>query len=144
MTTAIEPVFRYEQISSKAYEHPADRAATSALRSIPLMDTVIKRLTDLTHERRLRQILTGNAVRVGVVEWVRAGDFDRIRSGHYVRRGTEPPTSAEFESAVAHYRERFSAMLERTAGGIQRLGAQLDAWLKGRSTPPDGDGSEGS
>ena len=63
---AIELAQRYEQISAKAYEHPADRAATSALNSVPLLDTVIKRLTDLGHERRLRQTLMGNAVRLGV------------------------------------------------------------------------------
>ncbi len=62
---AIELAHRYEQISAKAYEHPADRAATSALHSVPLLDKVIKRLTDLGHERRLRQIVMGNAVRVG-------------------------------------------------------------------------------
>ena len=33
---ADRPDFRYERISPKAYEHPADRAATSALLSIPL------------------------------------------------------------------------------------------------------------
>jgi Zn-dependent protease with chaperone function len=62
---AIEVARRFEQISPKAYEHPADRAATSALHSVPLLDTVIKRLTDLGHERRLRQIVMGNAVRIG-------------------------------------------------------------------------------
>jgi hypothetical protein len=62
---AIELEHRYERISSKAYEHPADRAATSALHSVPLLDKVIKRLTDLGHERRLRQIVMGNAVRIG-------------------------------------------------------------------------------
>src|SRR3984885_7042820 len=62
---AIELAHRYEQISAKAYEHPADRAATSALHSVPLLDKVIKRLTDLGHERRLRQIVMGNAVRIG-------------------------------------------------------------------------------
>ena len=62
---AIEVTRRFEQISPKAYEHPADRAATSALHSVPLLDTVIKRLTDLGHERRLRQIVMGNAVRIG-------------------------------------------------------------------------------
>ena len=62
---AIELAHRYEQISAKAYEHPADRAATSALHSVPLLDKVIKRLTDLGHERRLRQIVMGNAVRLG-------------------------------------------------------------------------------
>jgi hypothetical protein len=29
----IDPALRYEDISPKAYEHPADRAATAALRS---------------------------------------------------------------------------------------------------------------
>jgi Zn-dependent protease with chaperone function len=329
MAAAIEPAFRFDQISPKAYEHPADRAATSALRSIPLMDSVIKRMTDLTHERRLRQILIGNAVLIGdkqipqlwsrynrcagaldlesvpdlyvsqtpmanamtvgaktplvviysglvspfdeeevdsvlahelghvlsehyyyttalvllsqflktsvpgrltqlpiramyvallewartaelssdrasalvmgdplitcrllmklaggplegisldafiaqatdyaeeedlfarwgrawieigmthpfpvrrvreLLLWVRSGDFDRIRSGSYVRRGSEPPPSAEFQSAVAHYRERFSQMLDRTAGGITRLAAQFDSWLKGTGQRDD-------
>ena len=322
----IEPVRRYDEISSKSYEHPADRAATSALHSIPLMDTVIKRLTDVAHERRLRQILVGNAVRIGdnqvpslwaayrlsghvldvdplpdlyvsqtpevnamtvgaknpvviinsglagaykddeiqailahelghvlsehyyyttvlillknflstsipgrlarlpiqamymallewaraaelssdrasalvmadpmatcrmlmrlaggalegmnldtfitqateyaeeddlfarwgrawieiglthpfavrrvreLVLWVKTGEFDRVRGGSYVRRGHEPPPSAEFDAAVAHYRARFSATLERTTGGIQRLVNQFDDWLKSRSS----------
>src|SRR5579871_90298 len=56
---------RYEGLSAKAYEHPADRAATSALHAIPMMDKVIKRLTDVALERRLNQILVGNAVRIG-------------------------------------------------------------------------------
>ena len=62
---AIEVVRGYERISPKAYEHPADKAATSALHSVPLLDTVVKRLTDLGHERRLRQIVIGNAIRLG-------------------------------------------------------------------------------
>ncbi len=320
---ALEAAFRYENISAKAYEHPADRAATSALHSVPLMDRVVKRLTDLAHERRLRQILVGNSVRVGpqqvpdlwaeyrrcgsvldidpvpelyvtqtpspnamtvgakrplvivysglvgsyehdevgavlghelghvlsehyyfttallllsrflqgslprslvglpiralyvallewaraaelsgdragaltmgdplvtcrvlmrlaggalpgmsldafitqateyaeeddlfarwsrawievglthpfavrrvreLVGWVAGGDYDRIRGGTFVQRGQEPPPSAQFDAAVAHYRERFSEMLERTSGGVQRLIGQLDDWLKG-------------
>ena len=32
---------------------------------MPLLDTVVKRLTDLGHERRTRQIVIGNAVRIG-------------------------------------------------------------------------------
>jgi Zn-dependent protease with chaperone function len=61
----VDPGLRYEGISPKAYEHPADRAATAALRSIPLMDAFIKRLCDFGQERRLRQVLLGNAVRIG-------------------------------------------------------------------------------
>jgi Zn-dependent protease with chaperone function len=56
---------QFREISPKAYEHPADRAATSALHAVLLLDTVVKRLTDLGHERRTRQIVMGNAVRLG-------------------------------------------------------------------------------
>jgi len=320
---SIEAARRYTDISAKAYEHPADRAATSALHAVPLLDKVIKRLTDLGHERRLRQMVMGNAVRVGehqipelwsdyvqcasildlpvipdlyvtndpvvnaltigaktpivivrsalvadyeraetqsvlghelghvlsehyyytsalvllkqfmdgalprslllglpargmylaLLEWARAaelsadrasalvmadplapcrvlmriaggalpgmdfdaflkqasayeneddlfsrhsrfwvelslshpiavrrvkelmlwvqsGEYDRIVDGSYPRRGAEPPTSVEFDAAVAHYRERFSAFLDRTAGSAQELARQLGDWLK--------------
>ena len=53
----IELARRYDQISAKAYEHPADRAATSALHAVPLLDTVIKRMTDLGQERQVRQMV---------------------------------------------------------------------------------------
>jgi Zn-dependent protease with chaperone function len=330
---AIGPAYRFEQISAKAYEHPADRAATSALNSVPLLDKVIKRLTDLGHERRLRQMLMGNAVRLGAEQvpdvwanyvqctaildlesvpdlyvinnpnvnamaigaktpmvvvnsslissypstdmrtvlahevghvlsehvyyttallllkqfmegalpkslllglpvrgmyfallewsraaelssdraaalvmgdplapcrvlmrlaggalpgmnldaflkqateyddeddifsrhsrfwaelslthpiavrrvkeltaWVQSGEYDRIRAGNYPRRGHEPPPSAEFAAAVAHYGEKFSKFLDRTAGNVQDLGKQLGGWLKKwQSTDPDDD-----
>jgi Zn-dependent protease with chaperone function len=61
---SLQETFRYDQISPKSWEHPADRAATAALRSIPLMDKVLKKLVDITHERRLRQVLIGNAVQI--------------------------------------------------------------------------------
>src|SRR3984893_2465525 len=61
----VDPALRYEGISPKAYEHPADRAATAALRSIPLMDQLVRRLCDFGHERRFRQVLLGNAVHIG-------------------------------------------------------------------------------
>ncbi len=55
---------RFEAISPKAFEHPTDRAATAALRSIPLMDKVLKRLLDIGQERRVRQLLIANAVQI--------------------------------------------------------------------------------
>ena len=325
---AIEVARTYEQISPKAYEHPADKAATSALHSVPLLDTVVKRLTDLGHERRLRQIVMGNAIRLGpeqvpavwgtyvrsctildldvvpdlyvindpqinamtigakkpivivnssmlrsfdekgvetvlaheaahvlsehytyttalvllsqfllgalprslllglpvramylallewsraaelsadraaalvmadplqpcrvlmelaggsvpgmnfeaflkqasdydseddlfsrhtrfwselnlthpvavrrvkeLTEWVQTGAYDRIRDGDYPRRGEEPPPSKEYEDAVAHYRERFSRILDRTAGGVQEIGKRLGGWLERWQSP---------
>ncbi len=331
---AVELARRYEQISAKAYEHPADRAATSALHAVPLLDKVIKRLTDLGHERRLRQIVMGNAVRVGpeqmpslwsdyvacssvldlpatpdlyvtndpvvnamtigaktpivivrsslvgsyedhetqtvlghelghvlsehyyyttalvllkqfldgalprslllglpargmylallewaraaelsadraaalvmadplepcrvlmriaggalpgmsfesflkqaadyegeddlfsrhsrfwvelslthpiavrrvkeMIEWVQSGDYDRIVGGSYPRRGEEPEPSVEFNAAVAHYGERFSRFLDRTAGSVQDLGKKFGDWLN--KTAPRQNGGDG-
>jgi Zn-dependent protease with chaperone function len=59
---AIEP---YPGISSKAYEHPADRAATAALKAIPMLDTVVRKLIEFRYERALRQFYLGNSVKVG-------------------------------------------------------------------------------
>jgi Zn-dependent protease with chaperone function len=78
---SLQETFRYEQISSKAYEHPADRAATAALRSVPLMDKVLKRLMDIGHERQLRQVLIANAVQISGTQvpelWAR---YNRLAS----------------------------------------------------------------
>ncbi len=58
---ALEP---YPEISSKAYEHPADRAATAALKSVPMLDTVVRRLVEFRYERALRQFYLGNSVKI--------------------------------------------------------------------------------
>lgn len=57
--------FRLENISSKAYEHPADRAATAALQSIPKLDVVVRKLIELQYERALRQVLLASSVKLG-------------------------------------------------------------------------------
>jgi Zn-dependent protease with chaperone function len=57
--------YRLKGISPKAYEHPADRAATAALKSIPYMDTVVRKLIELGYERALRQAYLGSSVRLG-------------------------------------------------------------------------------
>jgi hypothetical protein len=65
-----------------------------------------------------------------LVACVQSGDFDRIRSGSYIRRGEESPPSAEFDAAVRHYRGRFTAMIERTIGGVNKLSNQITTWLR--------------
>ena len=87
----------------------------------------------LTHPFAVRRVKE-------LVKWVSEGDFDRIRGGSYIRRGQEPPVTKEFESAVSHYRERFTSVFERTAGGLQRVAEQLSTWLRERS--PEGEGEE--
>jgi len=52
-------------ISARAFQHPADRAATAALASIPYLDTVVRKLVELGYERALRQSYLGSSVRLG-------------------------------------------------------------------------------
>jgi Zn-dependent protease with chaperone function len=56
---------RLTGISPKAYEHPADRAATAALHSVPMLDTVVRKLIELQYERALRQQFLAGSIRVG-------------------------------------------------------------------------------
>jgi Zn-dependent protease with chaperone function len=59
---SVEP---YPNISSKAYEHPADRAATAALSAVPMLDTVVRKLIEWGYERALRQSFLGSSIKVG-------------------------------------------------------------------------------
>ena len=56
---------KLEGISPRAFEHPADRAATAALRSVPMLDTVVRKLVELQYERALRQALLAGSVKLG-------------------------------------------------------------------------------
>lgn len=65
---------RYPAISPAAFQHSADRAATAAPGSIPVIHQVVKRLSEMR--------------------------FDRIRSGSYVRRGQEAPPDRGYPGAT--------------------------------------------
>ena len=65
MTTSLPEDQRLKNLSSKAYEHPADRAATAALQSIPALDVVVRKLIEYGYERALRQQLLASSVRLG-------------------------------------------------------------------------------
>src|SRR5438067_3803602 len=56
---------RLTRISPKAYEHPADRAATAALKSIPGLDAVVRKLIEFRYERAFRQGLKAASIRLG-------------------------------------------------------------------------------
>ena len=64
MTTPAE-AYRLTGISPKAYEHPADRAATAALSAVPMLDLVVRKLIEFGYERALRQTYLGASVRLG-------------------------------------------------------------------------------
>jgi len=57
--------YQLKRISSKAYEHPADRAATAALHAVPHLDTVVRKVIEFGYERALRRGVLGSAVRLG-------------------------------------------------------------------------------
>jgi Zn-dependent protease with chaperone function len=75
MTTLPEDQ-RLQAISPRAFEHPADRAATAALKRLPMLDTVVRKLVELGYERALRQELLAGAVRVG------PGQLPRVWADH--------------------------------------------------------------
>jgi Peptidase family M48 len=56
-------------LSSRAYEHPADRSALVALRRLSGFDVVLRRLSGLVGERRLRLLYLASAVRVGEAQF---------------------------------------------------------------------------
>jgi Zn-dependent protease with chaperone function len=60
-----EVAWKLEGISPRAYQHPADRAATAALAKVPYLDEVVRRLISLGYERALREASLGSAVKLG-------------------------------------------------------------------------------
>ena len=63
--TVPETAWKLDRISPRAYQHPADRAATAALAKVPYLDEVVRRLIALGYERALRAASLGAAVRLG-------------------------------------------------------------------------------
>jgi Zn-dependent protease with chaperone function len=61
----LESAWKLEGISPRAYQHPADRAATAALQKVPYLDQVVRQLVALGYERALRAAALGSAVRLG-------------------------------------------------------------------------------
>src|SRR5687767_10018335 len=52
-------------ISSRSWEHPADRAALNSLRALPGFDEMLRKVMGMLGERGVRQLFLANAVRVG-------------------------------------------------------------------------------
>jgi len=63
--TLPDQTYRLEGISPRAFQHPADRAATAALKQVPYLDSVVRKLIELGYERALREAYLGSSVRLG-------------------------------------------------------------------------------
>jgi Zn-dependent protease with chaperone function len=117
---SVEP---YRNISAKAYEHPADRAATAALQAVPMLDTVVRKLIEWRYERALRQFYLGNSIKVSETQlpelWNSYRGVHRIldMSGDYGVYVTSPvPGSAQAIGSSDH------AMIVMDSELLQRLG----------------------
>jgi Zn-dependent protease with chaperone function len=64
MTLPVD-AYKLPQLSPRAYQHPADRAATAALNRVPYLDQVVRKLVSLGYERAFRVAALGRAVRLG-------------------------------------------------------------------------------
>ncbi|MBN2440286.1 MAG: M48 family metallopeptidase [Spirochaetales bacterium] len=61
---AKEKKILFHNINPKAWEHPADRAALSALKQIPGLDVILKNLLGVMNEKSFRLLFLASAVRV--------------------------------------------------------------------------------
>jgi Zn-dependent protease with chaperone function len=66
---------RFPGISSRAYEHPADRSALVALRKLTGFDTVFKALSAMLPERSLRLLFLSDSVRVSERQFSHLNDM---------------------------------------------------------------------
>ncbi|MEV6728684.1 M48 family metallopeptidase [Streptomyces sp. NPDC051364] len=73
---------RFPGISSRAYEHPADRSALVALRKLSGFDTVFKALSGLLPERSLRLLFLSESVRVGETQFPHL--YEMLRDACYI------------------------------------------------------------
>ncbi|OII59858.1 peptidase M48 [Streptomyces sp. CC53] len=73
---------RFPGISSRAYEHPADRSALVALRKLSGFDTVFKAVSGLLPERSLRLLYLSDSVRVGETQFARLHEM--LRDACYI------------------------------------------------------------
>ncbi|RAY10718.1 peptidase M48 [Actinomadura craniellae] len=80
---------RFPGISSRAYEHPADRSALVALRSLTGFDTVLRRMSGLFSERAIRLTYLAGSVRAGENQFRHLHDL--VRDASYILDLPEVP-----------------------------------------------------
>ena len=80
---------RLTDISPRAYEHPADRGALVALRSLTGFDTLVKSVFGRINERSLRLMFLSSAVRVSPTQFPELHDY--LRDAAYVLDLDEVP-----------------------------------------------------
>ncbi len=74
-----------------------------------------------------------------LMKWVRSGEYDRIISGEYVRRGTKADARQEAGDAAEYYADKFRTIFKEAGEGVNKTGEKvsdaadkLSDWLKQR------------
>ena len=80
---------RLTGISSRAYEHPADRSALVALRKLTGFDTLLKLLNGMFNERAMRLTFLASGVKVSERQFPHIHEM--VRDGAYVLDMENPP-----------------------------------------------------
>ncbi|MDH6110492.1 Zn-dependent protease with chaperone function [Kitasatospora sp. MAP12-15] len=73
---------RFPDISSRAWEHPADRSALVALRKLSGFDDILKKLAGLVSERSVRLMFLATAVKTSERQFPEL--FDMVRDAAYI------------------------------------------------------------
>jgi Zn-dependent protease with chaperone function len=91
--------------------------------------TGLERITRLLQQLRVTHPMPVRRVRL-LLDWVRAGDYDRMVRGDYLRVGEEPSASEEADTASVFYADRVSGAFQSAGSSISEVGQQLGDWLK--------------
>jgi hypothetical protein len=97
----------------------------------------LERLTKMLQDLNVTHPMPVRRVRL-LLDWVRAGDYDRIVGGEYLRRGDEPPLREEADGAAAHYSGRIGEAFAQAGSSIAEVGDQLAGWLARQRGGDDG------
>src|SRR5579884_777766 len=80
---------RFPGISTRAWEHPADRSALVALRRLSGFDEILKRLAGMVPERAIRLAFLATAVRASERQFPEL--YDLVRDAAYTLDLAEVP-----------------------------------------------------
>ena len=89
---------RLTGISSRAYEHPADRSALVALRKLSGFDVLLSKLFGLINERALRLTFLAGAVKVSERQFPHI--YALVRDGAYILDLPEVPECYVMQSPI--------------------------------------------
>ena len=89
----------------------------------------LERLTKLLQDLRLTHPMPVRRVRI-LLDWVRAGEYDRMVRGDYMRRGEEPTAREEADAAGLFYADRIGKAIQAAGSSVAEVGEQLGEWLR--------------